>query len=363
MKKFWPLAAFVSAVVLSPSVLRAEPKFNGRPPRIYLPGQIKPVEKPVKIGISSEVGFLRDAIYYARNAQSSDGATPAVFATVSIVSLEPGVSLGKSADRTKVWYSYGQLKPSPFPNANLLEGKLPLWSNVGDGSNPFSAGDNMTLGVAVKQNGRTSFHFQIDGRNRLGKGPEEFLPETDTPMLLTTTRDFSGQKSLITISLTKGWIGKPVAPIVENKPIGARYEVSAKFVVTNSDDGTNVFSKDNTVEARGGIYFNAWKYPQHTETMQLLNVYGDFGSGNTIPLQKPFVVERIFSDKQSDRLKIDGNIYDYDASSGNDILWKKSDVLLLGNIMMNGGTRTLKGDGDEESGDLVINVKKIADIF
>lgn len=113
-------------VVLAGACAHAEP--NGRPPRIYLPGEKKPADKPVKIGMPSEVQFMRDTIYYARNAQSSDGATPAVFATVSIVSLEPGASfLGKSADRTKVWYCYGQLKPSVGVDA--IEGKLPLFSN------------------------------------------------------------------------------------------------------------------------------------------------------------------------------------------------------------------------------------------
>lgn len=358
------LSLSISIAAFAP-VAQAEP--NGRPPSpVKLPGG-----RPAGgIVISAKENFLVDAINYAKSGSLPNGKKPALYATISIISLEPAKAAGgKTPDRTNIWYSHGQLATSGFPGAEILGGKFPLYGNFGDAPNPFSAGDNMTLGVNIERSGKASLHYQIDGRNRLGRGPQIYQFNTNEEMVLSTTDSFVGGsgQNLIRITLTKGEVLKnppapkptptPMPPV--KTPIGVRYEVKARFVVTNPDDGFY----DEELELQGDITLRADKTSVPSSSILKLFDKYERGEGETTA-DDPLIVESYFNNPATDTLQVDGKVIERDTASGNDPVWEAHVALGLSSIAKAfKGEHVIKGDGDDESGDLIITVKKIADIY
>ncbi len=235
------------------------------------------------------------------------GKRPAIYATVSLVSTEPASALaGKSPDRTGLWYAHGEVTRANFPVITTLSGKFPLWINNGTPNSPFN-GNNTTLALSMSDSGSASLHFQVDGRNRMGRGPQS-VPlsavasgSDGTTQMFSAATNFFGPK-LIVVALTKGeavGVTPPPAPL--KQPVGARYRVSTSFLVTNSSDGAG----DNTVEVWGLISF-----VHNGQTLPQFDMKGDKrGKGGRIN-GPSFEVETTLAKTETLRLRFAGNAYD-----------------------------------------------------
>jgi len=244
---------------------------------------------------------------------------------------------------------------------------------IGDEKNPFSSGDNLSLGVNIERSGRVSLHYQINGRNRLGKGPQIYQFNADENAVLTTTDSFVGGsgQNLIRIALTKGEAPSPFAGVgqvistpdkkANAKPRGMKVRVSSTFDITNADDSVGFMSKDNTVEVAGGLNFNnksVWN-----KSRSLAVSYKKGGKITTDTL----LVDVVFDQPDTWLMSVSGLIYDVDDASGSDDLWgtttkvdlKKTVEAKPGGI----STITLPGDRTDENAELYINVEKVGDIF
>ena len=174
--------------------------------------------------------WFKGAADYLKNGKVAPGKVPALYATVTMVSIEPLKTLGgKKPDRLGVMYAQGEVTSTPaFPPTLRFEGALPLWINSGDDKAPFAGGQNSKLKVVFDSGGTQSFNWQIDGRNRLGQGPQSFALNAQTAqmtpdfLLYQGGLNFHGFKN-ITLALMRG---EKDAPATAKKVVGARYRIS-----------------------------------------------------------------------------------------------------------------------------------------
>lgn len=293
------------------------------------------------------------------NSKLPDGKRPAVYATVSLVSLEPGTALGKAPDRTNTWYAQGEVVREEFPLSRVFKGKLPMWMNTGTDKAPFNS-NNSTLAITIQGNGQGSLHFQIDGRNRMGKGPQSIsfnaMPSgsSDNTLMFSTTTEFFGKKFIV-LSLVKG---EAEAPIIAPKPIGARYKISPSFFVTNSDDGPG----DNTLEVQTEI-----KFYQNGKQVAYLVRGLDMRKGQRVE-GTPFEVTVLDADINSHKLRVAGYAYDRDVASKNDEIWRHDMNISIPNTAnktKNKGLITIYPNfiPDDAAGNVDILVQKVADVY
>lgn len=298
------------------------------------------------------------------NSKPTSGKKPTIYATVSLVSLDAmNASVSKTAARTIVWYGLGEMTRVNFPGDPALEGKFPMWVNNGTPKAPFGGGDVMTLGVTIQGNGKATLHYQVDGRNRMGRGPQSITMEavasgaSDSTQIFTTTTDFFGKKQ-ITLSLTKGESDAPATPVVAPKAIGARYKISPSFFITNSDDGPG----DNTLEVRTDI-----KFTQNGKQVGYLARGLDMKKGQRVEGQ-PFEITVLDAQPESAKIYVKGKAYDYDAATKNDNLWAHDmsfSAPYVATKPVKTGLMTIYPNfiPDDAQGNLDILVQKIADVY
>ena len=305
--------------------------------------------------------WLKNAKDYLANGKVSPGKVPALYATVTMVSIEPLKTLGdKKPDRLGVMYAFGEMTGIDFPVIAEFNGKLPLWINNGDDKNPFGGGGNSTLNVNIKDNGTQSFNWQVDGRNRMGKGPQSFALNAQTAqmtpdfLLYTGSLNFHGFKD-ITLALVRG---EKDAPATAKKVVGARYRISPSFLVTNSNDGI----ADNTVEVKGsiGIYQNqVWK-------LWLDGPNGSAKAGQRLAIA-PFEMESRFAQPETLRFTVKGKVWD-DDELGDDTMWTLDRSVDMA-FYAKSKDKTIKFPpaeampDDDAQGTLEIKVEKIGDVY
>ncbi len=304
------------------------------------------------------------------NTNLGPGKRPAIYATISLVSTEPANALiGKAPDRTQVWYAHGEVTRVNFPVITTLSGKFPMWINNGPSGAPFNGG-NTTLALTISDNGSTTLHFQVDGRNRLGKGPQPISlsavssgSDANTQMFSAAT-NFFGSK-LIVVALTKGEAVMTSPPPPPKMPIGTRFRITPSFRVTNSEDGV----LDNTVEVQGSIYFNDWK-DTVSDAVPHWHFSGKRGGGGTFTGPSFIVMERA-DDPQSQKLRVTGSVYDRDEGifgdpmgASSDLMWfNKAQLPLKLTAASKTKPRPIQGDGSSESGTLEILVERLEDVY
>ena len=305
--------------------------------------------------------WYKSAADYLVNGQVSPGKVPALYATVTMVSIEPLKQMGgKKPDRLGMMYAWGEVTQFPFPVNITFEGKLPLWINNGDDKNPFGGGGNSTLNVQLNDSGTQSFNWQVDGRNRMGKGPQSFALNAQTAqmtpdfLLYHGALNFHGFKD-ITLALVRG---EKDAPATAKKIVGARYRISPSFLVTNSNDGI----ADNTVEVNGsiGIYQNkVWK-------LWLSGPKGSAKAGQRLACS-PFEMESRFAQPETLRFTVKGKVWDHDEL-GDDTMWTLDRSVDMA-FYAKSEDKTVKFPpaeampDDDAQGTLEVKVEKIADIY
>ena len=305
--------------------------------------------------------WFKSANDYLKNGQVSPGKVPALYATVTMVSIEPLQTLGgKKPDRLGMMYAWGEVTSGGFPVYVTFEGKLPLWINNGDDKNPFGGGGNSTLNMVISEAGSQTFNWQVDGRNRLGKGPQSFALNAQTAqmtpdfLLYQGALNFHGFKN-ITLALVRGEKDAPATP---KKVVGARYRISPSFLVTNSNDGI----ADNTVEVKGsiGIYQNkVWK-------LWLDGPKGSANAGQRLAIA-PFEMESRFDQPETGRFTIKGSLWDHD-DLGNDDMWKLDHTVDMAYYAKTPNKiakfpPAIAFQDDDAQGTLEMKIEKIGDVY
>lgn len=298
---------------------------------------------------------------YLQNGKVAPGKVPALYATVTIVSIEPLKQLGdKKPDRLGVTYAFGELTQFNFPVLVSFEGKLPLWVNNGDNKAPFVGGTNNTLNVRLNGTGGQTFQWQIDGRNRLGKGPQPFALNAQTAQMTPDFLMYQGSLNFhgfkhITLALVRGEKDGPPAPA--KQVVGTRYRITPSFLVTNANDGI----ADNTVEVQTNIKF----FQNGKSVGFLIDGRRSLSKGGRINVPS-FEVSALNSDVTSNRLKFSGSVDDYDIL-GNDTMWTRDMSISLAASAKSSKSvivppETAMND-DEAQGNVEIKVEKIADLY
>lgn len=131
---------------------------------------------------------------YLKNGHVSPGKVPAIFCEVVLVgSIKPTPTLGGAKpDRFSVWYAQGEVKTEGLPLSVEIKGTLPMWLNSGDAKQPFGTQTNSTLNVVMGSSGGHSFNWQINGRNRLGQGPQSLSLTAETVQMTPDYLPYTG---------------------------------------------------------------------------------------------------------------------------------------------------------------------------
>ncbi len=151
----------------------------------------------------------------------------------------------------------------------------------------------------------------------------------------------------------------PTPPPPPRQATGRRVKVSARFVVTNSEDGyyaTFPPKPDNELELNGSISLGgqlafSWSKKAAVSGKEFASY-----SLNSVVLR--------YSDPNHRFFLVKGNIRDRDGdSSGKDGIWLASQNIDLIAIMQSNAEFVIKGDGKSESADLYIRVTDAGETF
>jgi hypothetical protein len=324
----------------------------------------------VAVGISGpmvlaapEVPFLVSAYDAAEKKPSN----PGISATVTMTTL------GAASKPPKVLIAQGPLAME----GDLLGGRLPM---TFDNASAVASGDH-SLYFTVSKTGRIGLQWLVDDKPRDGISMQAF--DTDVAGgTLTKKLTWNGAYRLVTVSVERkiSLIGSPIVikpkrPIIVGgvikfrptptpkptfKPIivgtiklppkGRKVRVTARFVVTNSDDGLGgVFGTgDKKVELAGSITMggqSAFKFSNRPAV-----------DGNEFQSKAMDDVTLTYSDPDYRFFKVEGKIYDLDQASNADTLWVANERVDLIKIMESNQEYRIRGDRNSESGDLYIRV-------
>lgn len=294
--------------------------------------------------------FVQEAINYGRTGTVAKGVTAAVYATVTLASSTPA----PTADRSMVGYGSGRLEVQGTGAQQRLVGEFPVLVNSGS---PFQ-NTAMTLNVSLAADGQALVGVKIAGKNFLGRAPSAVQFRAVGNLLVASGVNVGGYSNM-TLALNRGVWPAPntvSTPPVEapKKPSGVRVKVGATFVVTNADDGV----ADNTVELAGGIQIGVNGVIRFAGTSASK---GAQFAANTIVVDIPYNVP------DARFLAVGGTVGDLDSASGNDILWRRHELVdLLGTVQarpVGMSTLTLAGDRNDENGELYLTVEKVEDLY
>ncbi|PQV64739.1 hypothetical protein B1R32_1036 [Abditibacterium utsteinense] len=143
---------------------------------------------------------------------------------------------------------------------------------------------------------------------------------------------------------------------------GRRVKISARLVVTNSDDGYQAGSgfipvpeADKRVELHGTISFGGQTAFSFTKK--------GAGAGDELLSKSMNPVTLRYSDPNLHFFKVEGKIEDLDSGSGPDNLWVANQNIDLLQIMASNAEFLVKGDRNSENADLYIRVTDGGEVF
>lgn len=193
----------------------------------------------------AESTFVAEAIAQAQEAPTDEGKWQV---TANVV---------LTAENVPMMTASGPVSFVKTPD-DALWGSLPM--KVGDEAN-----DVHRLNVTVMPDGTVGLLWLIAGKPFLGR-PTMIFKASSFPTYLSKAINFGGAPRRMVLKLETERVKEtstgnrpPRIRVPKAKePIGKRYQISARIVVTNSDDGYDGFGKDNTVEVRGNLVLYSW---------------------------------------------------------------------------------------------------------
>ena len=244
--------------------------------------------------------------------------------------------------------------------ANGLKGILPM--TVGDDAETAKTN---ALGLAFKADGTVGIQWLIAGTPYLGRPTFVFQPSA-FPDYFSKAINFGGAKRRMKLTLASAWVKPPRIRIPKGEekkePIGKRYKISARIVITNSDDGV----LDDTVEVNGDLELFNWG----ANGNKFVGNVGNFVNQPLKAGQSVFLgsclIDYIFDKPDTKYYAMRGSFFDTD------------DIMLTGLDMMNDSRAEkrnlpihatfkkefkLTGDEDDESLDIYYTVKEVKDLY
>jgi hypothetical protein len=319
-----------------------------------------------------EVPFLVSAY----EAAAKNPQTPGINATVTLTTLSA------SAKPPKVLIAQGPL----VMEGDLLGARLPM---TFDNASALEK-DRHKLFFNISKSGRIGLQWLVDDKPFHDKPMQAF--DTDAVGSTFTKKvNWYGALRQVTVSLERkltfvpgiikfkptptpkpGFKPGPIiigggvikfrpTPTPTMKPVivvgtiklpakGRRVKVTARFVVTNSDDGVaGIFgNSDKRLELGGSIRLGN----------QVAFSFNNRGAedGDEFTSKAMESVSLLYSDPDHRFFAVSGKVWDKDTASASDTLWNASEKVDLIKIMENNAEHRIRGDRTSESGDLYIRV-------
>jgi hypothetical protein len=326
----------------------------------------------VLLGATLDLGSYRaiaapDVPYLvsAFKAAEKKPTDPGISATITLTSL------GANSKPPKVLIAQGPLAME----GDLLGGRLPM---TFDNASSLEKDRNI-LFFNVSKTGRIGLQWLVD--NKPFGGPMQSFDTDASGSTLTKKIDWQGVTRQITVSFERkltflpGVIRRPkpgpvivgtiplkptstpkptLKPIITGgirlAPKGRQVRVTARLVVTNSEDGVGgIFgNSDKEVELGGGIRFgnqNAFAFNNQSAH-----------DGSEFKSKSMQSVRLTYSDPDHRFFSVSGNVWDKDKASASDTLWIANERIDLIKIMESNQEYVIRGDRKSESADLYIRV-------
>lgn len=299
----------------------------------------------------ADVPFVVEAIEKAQTAPTAEGRW-AVIANVVFTSEKSGTMTAS-----------GEVNFEGFP-VNGLKGIIPM--TIGDNAETSKIN---ALGLAIKPDGTVGIQWLIAGKPYLGRPTFVFQPSA-FPDYLSKRINFGSVARRMKLTLSSEWIKaekprirkKPPVQTEAKTPIGKRYKISARVVITNSDDGV----LDDTVEVKGDLELYHWGANGNKFVGNVGNfVTQPLKAGQSVFLGSCFI-DYIFDKPDTKYYAMRGSFFDTD------------DIMLTGLDMMNDSRAEkrnlpihatfkeefkLTGDEDDESLDIYYKVIEVEDLY
>lgn len=322
-----------------------------------------------------EVPFLVSAYQAAEKKPTN----PGINATVTMTTL------GAASTGPKVLVAQGPL----LMEGDLLGGRLPMTFSDANAAAPGAH----SLFFSVSKSGRIGLQWLLDDKP-LGGAPMQAFDTDVAGGTLTKKLNWNGVYRLVTVSIERKLSFRPlplrifptptprpmkiIGRVIQIKPTptprpkisrekldilkrrkakGRKVRVTARFVVTNSDDGV------------GGIFGNSDKSVEMSGSIRLGNQVAfsfkrrSAEDGKEIGSKSMESVILTYSDPDYRFFKVAGNIYDEDKASASDTMWIASQRIDLISIMESNTEYRIKGDRNSESADLYIRVTDEGEVF
>lgn len=295
--------------------------------------------------------FVADAIAQAQEAPTSEGKWQ-VTATVVMTSESSGTMTAS-----------GPVAFVKTPN-DALWGSLPM--KVGGDTS-----DNHRLNVTVMPDGTVGLQWLIAGKPFLGR-PTLIFKASSFPDHLSKLIDFGGVKRRMKLTLSTARVqeatngGTPPRIRIPKKkePIGKRYKLTGRLVVTNSEDGF----LDNTCEITGVLMYQQRDQGKNGVTMPeqpcLTIIEQDANKGFHLDFRDNIYLDHIFSKPETKFLKIRSSIYDNDSGVDDDCMsYGETRLSSLENIAKSKKEHTLPGDRDSENVEVYYTLTFVEDLY
>jgi hypothetical protein len=306
---------------------------------------------------ADDVPFVEDAIAKAKEAPTAEGRWE-VTASVRFASEKSGDMVASG--------------PIAFEGTpvNGLKGIIPM--QVGD-----DAETNKTnaLGLVVKPDGTVGIQWLIAGKPYLGRPTFVFKPSV-FPDYFSKLINFGGAARRMKLTLASEWIKankpgirKPPQPTETKEgkaPIGKRYKLTGRLVVTNSEDGF----LDNTCEIEGKLTYRRGSNLKGRFEWDKVNnpcmtiISQDADKGFTLSFDKNIILDHIFAKPETEYLQIRALIYDHDDESGSESM-SVGDTrpFSLASLAKKNEERNLPGDRDSENVEVYYTVTFVKDLY
>lgn len=162
----------------------------------------------------------------------------------------------------------------------------------------------------------------------------------------------------ITLSPEQHIAGTPAIRQRPPTPIGARYKITGRVVITNSDDGV----ADNTCETSGFINLVRDSYGSGSKVEAFSNLFEIIPQDVTAvkDFKFPVLVVDVYDEDRS-QFSLTGGFWDQDEFK-KELMWPDPNMRRSINLKKE-GEQVFPGDRDSENAEVYITVTKISDLY
>ena len=298
-----------------------------------------------------DVPVVVDAMTKAKEAPTAEGRW-VVTAKVMMYSYTRGVGFTNKMDAT------GLLTAKP-DSTDELSGTLGM--RLDDG--PYFT---HKLRLHVSRDGKVGIQWLIKNKPFLAREMKFFQAEAvGKDSLAARGIDWNGLKRTLIVTLSSQRVKASAPPAIRlpsAKPIGKRYKITGRLVVTNSSDGIG----DNTVEITGVLLLSqrapgrkgGWMPDRPFVTI----IPQPLGKNASLPADQNIFVDHIFANPKTSHIQLRSLIYDDDDFEDDPMNIGDTRLRSLSSLA-DGKEHVLPGDRDSENVEVYYNVTFVEDLY